>query len=177
MLFMMKDLGSAEYKEMGVDEMTVLAQGVVNLVAAYDPVTSALVFTSYYLAKHPDKQAKLLRAIDSYVPEDEIIKIPYLAACIREALRLAPPFFRPERICTKDWEGLGMKIKKGSPIVIPAWVISGRHFRNQTRFFPKDLSITRNRLGVRTLHLETVHGLVRATELSSNTGRKQSIKY
>ena len=54
--------------------------------------------TIYYLAKHPQALAKLRQELDSALsPEDTVApwhkvkSLPYLKACIDEALRLSPP--------------------------------------------------------------------------------------
>ena len=40
--------------------------------------------------------------------------MPYLEACIKEALRIFPPVSRNDRMCTKDWHDEGLFIPKGS---------------------------------------------------------------
>lgn len=48
---------------------------------------------------------------------------PYLTACINEALRLYPPLYRPERVCTKDWSHENIKIKRSTTIFLCNWAL------------------------------------------------------
>merc|ERR1712130_913039 len=54
---------------------------------------------------------------------ESITDMPYLEACIKEALRIFSPVSRNDRMCTKDWQDEGLFIPKGMLINIPLYVI------------------------------------------------------
>ena len=69
------------------DELTKLSQ---------DTAAGALASMVYYLATHPELQAKarkeVITIMGSREPDQDVLrKMPYLTACIREALRLNTP--------------------------------------------------------------------------------------
>ena len=143
---MSSSLPSPEFKNLGITEMTVLAQVIGPLLAGYDALATTMSFLAYYLASDPEKQDKVRAEIDAvFEAHDGTIKyehlneLEYLSACVKETLRLAPPFIRPERICTKDWEYNGLKIKKGCVVMMPAWAANRNPecFTNPDDFEPE----------------------------------------
>ncbi|KAI0631143.1 fatty acid hydroxylase [Trametes polyzona] len=66
------------------------------LVAGHETTSGLLTFTLYYLCKHPEAMRKLREEVDDVLGEqpiklDDIGKLKYTSACLREALRLSPP--------------------------------------------------------------------------------------
>ena len=57
----------------------------------------------------------VLEAHGGRLDHESITDMPYLEACIKEALRIFPPVSRNDRMCTKDWHDEGLFIPKGSP--------------------------------------------------------------
>lgn len=56
----------------------------------------------------------VLEAHGGRLDHESITDMPYLEACIKEALRIFPPVSRNDRMCTKDWHDEGLFIPKGS---------------------------------------------------------------
>ncbi|KAJ7778576.1 cytochrome P450 monooxygenase [Mycena maculata] len=79
---------------MGRAELT--AEALTLLIAGSDTTSNSTCAIIYYLAKNPEKQAKLQAELDEQLgTEDETVatgdqvkRLPYLDACINEALRL-----------------------------------------------------------------------------------------
>ncbi|CAN8013433.1 unnamed protein product [Ixodes persulcatus] len=78
-----------------------LAQCVFFFLAGQDTTSSAISFTLYLLAIHPEIQAKLREEVDDcfkkHGPEpslDVISKLRYLHAVLSESLRMFPPAAR-----------------------------------------------------------------------------------
>lgn len=95
----------------------------------------------YYLSKNPDKQEKL-RAEVKNIPLDEngklksssFAKIPYLRACLKESLRLAPITTGNVRAAGKDIVIKGYQIPQGVSMTIEDIFISFVTFRNILSF-------------------------------------------
>ncbi|ODM99103.1 Cytochrome P450 3A56 [Orchesella cincta] len=127
---MIAKTSSPQYKKLGITDTTIVAQAFNFILAGYDAMKTISTMLTYYLVKHPEMQEKLHEEIDAFLERNngEIIfeklgELVYLNACLYETMRLVPPFIRPERICTKDWEHENLKIKKGTMIMIPAWAV------------------------------------------------------
>ncbi|KAI0783002.1 fatty acid hydroxylase [Abortiporus biennis] len=68
---------------------------VVFLIAGHETTSGTLTFIIYYLLKNPDAMRKLREEIDEKIGDrpmtvNEVNKLPYLLAVIRETMRLAP---------------------------------------------------------------------------------------
>ncbi|KAK7039649.1 cytochrome P450 monooxygenase [Favolaschia claudopus] len=79
---------------MGRPELT--AEALTLLIAGSDTTSNSTCAIIYHLAKNPEKQAKLHKELDEQLGlEDELVanaeqvkRLPYLDACINEALRI-----------------------------------------------------------------------------------------
>ena len=87
------------------------AQGIIFFVAGFETTANTLCTTSYYLAKNPDIQEKVVEEIkevverhDGKIDNETIKDMPYLEAVIAEDLRLSGPVLFHSRLCTKDCE-------------------------------------------------------------------------
>ena len=56
---------------------------------------------------------EVLEAHGGRLDHETITDMPYLEACIKEALRIFPPVSRNDRMCTKDWHDNGLFIPEG----------------------------------------------------------------
>ena len=102
----------------------IIGQAIIFIMAGFETTASTLSSLSYCLAKNPDVLEKLMEEVNEVVEASEgkidqesIREMPYLEACIKEALRLLPPIFRTDRTCVKDWQEDGLFIPKG-------WLVS-----------------------------------------------------
>ncbi|KIP11869.1 hypothetical protein PHLGIDRAFT_82811 [Phlebiopsis gigantea 11061_1 CR5-6] len=83
-----------EGKLMGREELT--AEALTQLIAGSDTTSNSSCAIVYYLARYPEVQRKLQRELDEALAmEDETVstyeqvkRLPYLQACIDEALRI-----------------------------------------------------------------------------------------
>lgn len=70
------------------------------MFAAADSTSAALSWTLYLLGLNPDKQAKLHKELDSLFGRgvdheftlSDLKQLPYLECCVKESLRMCPPF-------------------------------------------------------------------------------------
>ncbi|KAL8660250.1 MAG: hypothetical protein Q9202_006742 [Teloschistes flavicans] len=108
------------------------------MVAGSDSTGAVLKTTMFNLLAHPstmqqlhdelvamDNEGKLTRPYPTWA---EVQDLPYLDACIQEALRLHPPFCLPlERVVPKEGITLGQHTIPGGTVVgMSPWVVN-RH--------------------------------------------------
>jgi len=134
------------------NEDTIVATSLVLLVAGYDTTGMTLSFLSYELAKNPNIQEKLQEEIDQAFDDNNgempdyssIQGLPYLDACIHEALRLHTPVGNLFRACTSDYKlpGTDYTIRKNDVLSISAIGIHNdeKFYPNPTQFNPDNFS-------------------------------------
>ncbi|RGP79771.1 cytochrome p450 [Fusarium longipes] len=87
----------------GISQKEAEAETIVQMMAGTDPAATALRVAIMYITTQPQVHKRLLNEFESYglltkPPIEEIIpaakasKMPYLQACIKESLRICPPF-------------------------------------------------------------------------------------
>lgn len=122
---------SKEFRDLGITETTIIAQAVNFFLGGYETSATTLSHLLLHMAENPVIQDKMHAEITEVmekkgdgVLDQEVTRdanIPYILACINESLRMAPPLYRPERICTKDWTHKGITIKKGTVTMMASW--------------------------------------------------------
>lgn len=82
----------------GVRPDELIADGMLAVIAGSDTTAIVLSHFLYYMMRHPECAEHLRREIDKAFPNGEepldfarLAELPYLNACINEALRLLPP--------------------------------------------------------------------------------------
>ena len=119
-----------------LSQKAILDHSVTFVLAGHDTTATALIFTLYHLARHPDAQARLFEELQSSVavgtvpaPAD-VEKLLYLKACIHEALRLSPPVISvPRQVQEDDVLPSGTFVPKGCVIQCS---ITGAHYLEAT---------------------------------------------
>lgn len=113
--------GSHMSNEQLIDEILVL------FTAGHETTANALSFALLLLAKHPEIQEQVwteINALASGIDHMEIIKrLPYTKQCLEETMRLYPPAYFTDRINFEADEFNGLKIRKGSEILISFYEI------------------------------------------------------
>ncbi|XP_047493086.1 cytochrome P450 9e2-like [Penaeus chinensis] len=116
-----QDDSKSSQSKQALDELTIISQSVMFLVAGYDTTASTLAFASILLAKHPEIQQRLRQEISEIVEEhgdityQGIMEAKYLDACVMETLRMYPPGLFLERKCVKEYKipGTDVTIEPG----------------------------------------------------------------
>jgi cytochrome P450 len=93
-------------------------QAFVMLLAGYETTANALAFTLYLLAANQNEQLRLCEEVDAFgcdkVPSyDDLERLPYVEACLKEALRLYPPAPTHIREAARDMTIGGYHVRKG----------------------------------------------------------------
>ncbi|KAJ5116813.1 pisatin demethylase [Penicillium angulare] len=101
-----------------------------NVQAGSDSTAITLTSVFYHLLRDPESMALILEELDqanlpSPVPWDIAHKLPYLDACIKEALRMTPAIGIPlERVAPAEGMELGGKFFQGGTVLgVSAWVV------------------------------------------------------
>ena len=101
------------------------AQGMIFLTAGYETTANTIGHMIYLLAKNPDVQDRVYEDIANICPDTDKINhenikdMHLLEATISETLRIRPAATMHARQCMKDAEVLGIKIPKGTKILLP----------------------------------------------------------
>ncbi|KAI7751770.1 hypothetical protein M8C21_027103 [Ambrosia artemisiifolia] len=101
-----------------------------TFAAATETTQTGLEWTLSELIKNPRVMNKLQQEVTeiaqgrAMISEEDLEKMPYLKAVIKEALRLHPPLpLLLPRISVKDVKIMGYDIEAGTQVIINAWAI------------------------------------------------------
>lgn len=111
----------------GMTDLHLRDEVMTALIAGHETVASALAWTWYLLAEHPEAEAKLheelARVLGGRRPTpDDLAQLPYTQAVFEEALRLYPPAWIITRKALADDEIAGHRIPAGSLVVTSPYV-------------------------------------------------------
>ena len=138
---------SRNHKEL--DELVIVANAIVLMVAGYETTSNLLSYACFELARHPDLQAKLRREIedvnlDQEFTYDQLQSMVYLDQVIHEILRLYPGSGFFERTATKNYQipGHDLVIEKGTQIWVNKIAIhrNPKYFSSPNEFDPEHFS-------------------------------------
>ncbi|KAK3792370.1 hypothetical protein RRG08_045914 [Elysia crispata] len=108
----------------------ILSQALLFLLAGYDTVSSVLSFTLFLLAVHPEHQRLVQEELDQKLTEGDSVpnyeavqSLTYLDQCLNETIRLFPPGFLSDRVCTEEITLHGVRFPKDMPVVLPVYAI------------------------------------------------------
>jgi len=98
------------------------------IMAGHETTANALSWALYLLAKHPEAarkvDAEVAAVLGARVPEfDDLAKLPYTLAVIKESMRLYPPIWGLERQTAADDVIGGYPISKGTLILIFPYLV------------------------------------------------------
>jgi cytochrome P450 len=97
-------------------------------IAGHETSALALAWIIVELARHPDIEAKLVSEIEAVVGDcapalDDLAKLPYLQAAVKEILRLYPPAPFISRSPAQDMEFHGATLHKRDVIMVVPYTI------------------------------------------------------
>ncbi|MEL4308573.1 cytochrome P450 [Joostella sp. CR20] len=129
--------GTSMSRQQLIDEVLIL------FTAGHETTANTLSFTLFLLAKHPEIQEKLYREIkDITIDEDQIAavfkELPYVKACIEEAMRLYPPVYVIDRVAIEDDEVEGHIFKKDTLVLLSIYELhrAENFWKNPDEFNP-----------------------------------------
>jgi len=106
------------------------------LLAGHETTALSLSWTWYLLSENPDVEDKLHQelslALNGNPPSfDDLPRLCYTEAVIKESMRLYPPAWSLARTAAKDFEIGGYLVPAGSNVVMSQWIM-----HRDPRFFP-----------------------------------------
>lgn len=127
-------------KLLKIDRKMAIISAIDLLMGGVEITSTVLSAIFLCLAKNPAKQEKLRQEILTNVGRHEDFSIenmknlPYLRACIKEALRIYPVIFGNVRISGRDLNLSGYQIPKGTNIFMASNMLL-----KEAKYFPKPL--------------------------------------
>jgi cytochrome P450 len=119
-------------------------EAVTMLLAGHETTALALTYTLHLLSLHPDVAGRVRAELDRQLAGSppsaaDLLKLPYLAAVVRESLRLYPPAFVFGREVIEPFELGGYRIEKGAQVMISPYVAhrDPRYFAEPDAFVPE----------------------------------------
>ncbi|XP_054708885.1 cytochrome P450 3A8-like [Uloborus diversus] len=143
--------------ERTMSEREIVSTAMVVLLAGYETTSTALSFTTYLLAKHPDVQEKLYQEIHDLVQKGHALeyatvnRLVYLDQVLNESLRIFPPVnLFTNRFAVEDVQYGEFKIPKGTIIQAPVYLMHNdpEFWSEPEKFMPERFSTKPNLNGI-----------------------------
>jgi cytochrome P450 len=119
-------------------------EAVTMLLAGHETTAIALSYAIYLLSENPAAAARLQDEIDtqlgSRAPQmEDLPKLRYLDAVVREALRLYPPAYAMAREVVRSFEVAGYTVAAGEQVLMSPYAMqrSARLYAEPNRFKPE----------------------------------------
>ena len=127
-----------------LNRQAVLDESVTMLLAGHETTASALVWSLYLLARHPEKADVLAVDLESQLhgnapSMNDIEELTSLRATLDETLRLYPPTHRIGRTAISPVVVGGHPIPVGADVLLPQWAVhrSERWYTRPLEFLPE----------------------------------------
>lgn len=142
MLLALRDEGTGE----PLSPQEVFDQCMVSFQAGHETSATTLLWWSRVMAEHPEAAQRAQAEVDSVLPPgqtpgpEHLARLPFLAATLKEALRLYPPIAAlMTRRTTAPITLGGVEVPKGAMLRITPWVLhrDERWFARADQFVPE----------------------------------------
>ncbi|XP_003737485.1 cytochrome P450 3A29-like [Galendromus occidentalis] len=116
----------------------ILASQAFIFIVGLDNTVLTLELATYFLTVFPEAQARAIREIRSVIGDksdvdyEDLQKLKFVDACLREALRITPMGGVIDRVCNSDTVVAGQEIHKGMLIEF-----NFPHMHNDPKYFPE----------------------------------------
>jgi len=116
------DTGEGMSREQMRDEIITL------MLAGHETSATALTWTYFLLAQHPEIEARLIAELDGVLggrpaQSADLARLPYLKQVVQESMRLYPPVWGIARRANEEFELGGYRIPKHAYLSISMWVL------------------------------------------------------
>lgn len=119
-------------------------EAVTLFIGGFESIATALTWTWYLLAQHPECERKLHDELDSVLagrlPEvSDVPRLPYTRMVLEESMRLFPPVPRLVRTAIDEYQAGPYKIPARSLVVVSQYLMhrDSRYFPEPERFDPE----------------------------------------
>lgn len=112
----------------GLSDTQLRNETITFLLAGHETTANALTWIFHLVSRHPEVETRLIEEIDSVLGGrtpvlEDVPKLPYTGAVIRETMRLYPPIWIIERrVIEEDTVG-GYTLPAGSAVVISPYAL------------------------------------------------------
>ncbi|KAH8265555.1 hypothetical protein KR038_010484 [Drosophila bunnanda] len=124
-----------------LDTRNLLAHTMTFLLDGFETTATVLSHMLLLLGRDQEVQQRLREEIQEHLKNgiidfDKLNDLPYLDACLQETIRLFPPGFMSNKLCTEDIElpnkdGPNFLVEKGTVVVVPHYL-----FMTDPDYFP-----------------------------------------
>jgi cytochrome P450 len=120
---------------------------ITIFLAGHETTAMALTWTWFLLSQHPTEEARLHSELDAVLggrapTHEDLSRLTYTRMVVEESMRIYPPVHTIARQANADDTLLGLKIPKGSTVMIVPWLLH-RHIKlweDPGRFDPERFS-------------------------------------
>lgn len=164
-------MASSSITKKPLTETELIAQCFIFLIAGFETTATLLSYLFYSLTLNSDCQSKLVEEVNANTNEkgeidyETLAQMPYLDACISEALRLYSPVTFLSRDAMEDTKLGPLSITKGMAIHIPVFAI-----HHDEKYYPDPFKFNPDRFLP-----ENRHKLVPYTYLPFGVGPRNCI--
>ena len=135
----------------GMSATQVRDEIITLMLAGHETSATALTWTFYLLAQHPEVEARLCQELASVLSgraaaSSDLPHLPYLKQVVQESMRLYPPVWGIARRCTEETEFGGYRIPRDAYIAITMYALH-RHpdyWPDAERFDPERFAPNRS---------------------------------
>ncbi|KAL7740699.1 hypothetical protein ACLKA6_000065 [Drosophila palustris] len=137
-------------KKRNLDKRQVTAHTMTFLLDGFETTAGVLSHLLLLLGRDQQVQERLREEIKSYINDQGIIEfnklneLPFLEACMLESIRLFPPVFMSNKLCTEPIElpnknGENFTVEPGTTVTVPhySFMMDEEHFPNPEAFQPE----------------------------------------
>ncbi len=114
-------LATKDEDGVGLDDKQVRDEAMTFFLAGHETTANALAWTLYLLALNPQARTKMEAELDALGHDpsyDDLAKLPYTLAVLKESMRIFPPVYLLGRRCEKSTTIGGHFVKKNSILMI-----------------------------------------------------------
>jgi|SRR6516164_1827785 len=127
-----------------MDDQQLRDEAITLFLAGHETTASALSWTWWLLAQHPEVEEKLHAELQGVlggrVPlMEDLPRLPYTGHVLTESMRLYPPAWAMARMAIEDHEISGYPIPKGTGVAASQWVVhrDPRWYDEPEKFLPE----------------------------------------
>jgi cytochrome P450 len=130
---------SADEGEQLTSDRQIRDEAVTLFIAGFENIATALTWTWYLLAQHPEVEERLHAELDEVLGgrlpgAEDLPRLAYTRMVFEEAMRVYPPVPRLVRTALRDYEVGGYTVPAGSLVVVSQYLT-----HRDPRFFPDPL--------------------------------------
>lgn len=126
----------------GLTDQELMDEAITVFLAGHETTAIALSFALWLLAGHPEAQARAraeVLALPGEATTADVARLPWVVACVKEAMRLFPPAWAIAREVRAPITASGFELPVGAQVVVSPWIVhrDPRWWTEPTAFRPE----------------------------------------